>query len=368
VARKGITRGRLLAAAGTLLAAPGCFGGSSSAPPPEPARPRAARLTGPLRVLAPAGAVPAVNRIAFAQARKVDVDVQPAPAGPGLISLLASGYQADVVLARQDDVAQLGDLGLLHPLDHDSVPNLGLVDSAFLDLDYDRKNRWSAPSRYGVYGFGYHRGVVRGQATGWDDFFTLVQRYAQQGVSLMPGPIQPVSAALAALDENTNTDDDSTLERAQALLLGARPAVNMFSADPVLRFGRGELILAMGTNADFDQVRQQPGHGVDTAFVFPEGRSEMFIDGWVIPAAGRHPETAVQWIDSQLAARAAARAWVASRLAAPEPAAARLLPPEVRNDPLTALDPSVVGRYELSAVTPAGLQKRAQIWQRVRAA
>jgi len=56
VAGKGITRGRLLAAAGTLLAAPGCFGGSSAAPPPETARPRAARLTGPLRGLAPAGA------------------------------------------------------------------------------------------------------------------------------------------------------------------------------------------------------------------------------------------------------------------------------------------------------------------------
>jgi spermidine/putrescine transport system substrate-binding protein len=355
-------------AAGTVLAAPGCVGGGSSAPPPAPARPRAARLTGPLRVLAPAGAVPAANRLAFAQARSVDVDIHSGPAGPDLIALLASGYQADVVLARQDDVTVLGDLGLLHELDHSRVPNFRLVDSAFLDLDYDRKNRWSAPARYGVYGFGYRRGLVRGKAADWGDFFALVNRYALQGVSLLPGPIQPISAALAALDENTNTDDDSTLERAQALLLAARPGVNTFSAHPVVRFGRGELILAMGTNADFAHVRQQPGHAVDTAFVLPDGRSEMWIDGWVMPAAGRHPETAVQWIDSQLAPRAAARAWAASRLPAPERAAARLLPAEVRNDPLAVLDPAVVGRYELTAVTPAGLQKRSQIWERVRAA
>jgi hypothetical protein len=76
----------------------------------------------------------------------------------------------------------------------------------------------------------------------------------------------------------------------------------------------------------------------------------------------------VQWIDSQLAARAAARAWTASRLPAPERAAARLLPTAVRNDPLAVLDPAVVGQYELSAVTPAGMQKRAEIWQRVHAA
>ena len=75
------------------------------------------------------------------------------------------------MLARQDDVTVLGDQGLLRELDHDRIPNLGLVDSAFLDLDYDRKNRWSAPARYGVYGFGYRRDVVTRQPTDWDDFF-----------------------------------------------------------------------------------------------------------------------------------------------------------------------------------------------------
>jgi spermidine/putrescine transport system substrate-binding protein len=368
VARRGITRRRLLVAAGTVLAAPGCLGGGSSAPPPETAHPRAARLTGPLRVLAPAGAVPAANRLAFAQARSVDVQIHAGPTGAGLISLLASGYPADVVLARQDDVTVLGDAGLLRGLDHDRVPNLGLVDSAYVDLDYDRKNLWSAPARYGVYGFGYRRSVVAGKAAGWDDFFGLVHRYAQQGISLLPGPIQPTAAALAALDEDANSDDDSTLERAQALLLAARPDINTFSADPVVRFGRGELMLAMGTTADFSRVRQQPLRAVDTAFVLPKGRSEMWIDGWVMPVTGRHPATAVQWIDSQLAPRAAARAWAASRLPAPERASARLLPATVRHDPLAMLDPIVIGRYQLSAVTPAGLQKRAEIWQRLRAA
>jgi spermidine/putrescine-binding protein len=219
-----------------------------------------------------------------------------------------------------------------------------------------------------VYGFGYRRGVVTGKAAGWADFFDLVERYAQQGISFLPGPVQPIAAALAALDEDTNTDDDTTLERAQALLLAARPAVNTFSADPVPRFGRGELVLAMGTTADFGRVRKQPGRAVDTTFVLPKGRSEMWIDGWVMPVAGRHPGTATQWIDYQLAPAATARAWAASLVPAPERAAARLLPAAVRNDPLASVDPAVVGRYELSAVTPAGLQKRAEIWQRVRVA
>jgi spermidine/putrescine transport system substrate-binding protein len=367
VSRRGITRRRLLAAAGTVLAAPGCLGGGAPAPPPEPARTQAARVTGPLRVLAPAGAVPAANTFAFRHGRSVDVDVRSAPPGPDLIALLASGYPADVLLARQDDVAVLGNLGLLRELDHDRIPNLGLVDSAYLDLGYDRKNRWSAPARYGVYGFGYRRGLVAGKAAAWADFFDLVHRYAQQGISFLPGPVEPIAAALAALDEDVNTDDDSALERAQALLLAARPEVNTFSADPVPRFGRGELVLAMGTAADFGRVRKQPGRAIDTTFVLPQGRSEMWIDGWVMPVAGRHPGTATQWIDLQLSPAAAARAWAASLVPAPERAAARLLPAAMRHDPLASIDPAVVDRYQLSAVTPAGLQKRAEIWRRVQA-
>ena len=44
------------------------------------------------------------------------------------------------------------------------------------------------------------------------------------------------------------------------------------------------------------------------------------------------------------------------------------MPAAVRHDPLAALDPAVIGRYELTSLTPQGLQKRAEIWQRVRAA
>ena len=91
----------------------------------------------------------------------------------------------------------------------------------------------------------------------------------------------------------------------------------------------------------------------------------MWIDGWAVPAAGHHPLTAQAWIDHALSASAAARAWQASRLPAPEQAAARLLPASVRTDHLAALDPALVKRYQLSAVTPAGLQKRADIWERV---
>ena len=362
-----VTRRRLLVAAGTVLAAPGCLGGGSSAPPAT-TRARPARLPGPLRVLAPAGSVPADDRIGFTRARGVAVEVRTVVGGPDLIELVASGFPADVVLARQDDIAVLGSLGLLRDLDHDRIPNLSLVGSDFLDLDYDRHNRWSAPARYGVFGFGYRRDIVTEKPTDWQSFFTLVPRHSLQGITLFPGPIQPVAAALAALDQDLNTDDDATLLRAQAVLLAARPHVNAFTAAEAGEFGRGGLALAMGTSADFDRILELPERRADTVFVLPDGRAEMWIDGWAVPLAGRHPLTAQAFIDHQLSAPAAARAWAEARLPAPEQAARRLLPAALRADRLAALDPAVVNRYTPAAVTPAGLQKRAEIWGRLLAA
>lgn len=363
-----VTRRRLLFAAGAAAVAPGCLGGSS-APPPASTRAAPVRLTGPLRVLAPADAVPDDNRVAFAGAHQgLAIDVRSTPSGAGLINLLSSGDVADVVLARQDAVAVLGSLGLLRPLDQSRVPNLRLVDSRFLDLPFDRHNRWSVPASFGVYGFGYRRGLIAGAPTDWAGFFAAVPHSSLQGITCLPGPVQPVAAALAALDEDINTDDDSTLLRAQALLLAARPHVNAFTANEVAPFSHGELVLSMGTSADFDRILQYPGRSRDTAFVLPQGRSEMWISSWVVPASARHPDTALAFIDAQLAPAAAARTWASSHLPVPEPGARRPLPAGIRADAPANLDPALVTSYQLSAVTPAGLQKRAQIWARVLAA
>jgi spermidine/putrescine transport system substrate-binding protein len=360
----GTTRRRLLVAAGTALVAPGCFG-ASKAQPKAPDTTAPVRLGGPLRLVAPADAVPFENRSGFAADHDVTIDVRTVTPGSELIELLGSGYPADAVLARQDDIAQLGALGLLADLDHGRIPNLSLVDSDFLDLDYDPKNHWSAPARFGAYGFGYRRGVVLHPPDDWAGFFEILPHYSLEGISLLPQPVELVAAALAALGQNINTDSDSNLLQAQALLTAAVPHVNLFTSDEVGRFGRGELILAMGTSADFDRIRALPGRALDTVFVLPQGRSEMWIDGWAVPAAAGHPLTGQAWIDHALSPEAAARAWQASRLPAPEPTATRLLPHSVRTDRVAMLDPALVKRFQLAAVTPAGLQKRADIWQRL---
>ena len=79
----GITRRRLLVAAGTVLAAPGCVGGGSSAPPPETAAPAGAPASpGRCACSRRPARCRRTNRIAFAQARSVDVEVRTVAPGP----------------------------------------------------------------------------------------------------------------------------------------------------------------------------------------------------------------------------------------------------------------------------------------------
>ena len=200
----GITRRRLLVAAGTVIAAPGCLGRSASTTPPA-AAPGAAppHLPGPLRVLAPAGSVPADDRIAFTQATGVGVDVRTIAPGANLIELISSGYPADVVLARQDDVAVLGEQGLLRQLDHDLIPQ-PLASSRRTSSTWPttatttgRRRPATACTASATAATSSPSGPPTGPTSS-----PLVPRYSLQGITFLPGPIEPVAAALAALDED----------------------------------------------------------------------------------------------------------------------------------------------------------------------
>ncbi len=258
----------------------------------------------------------------------------------------------------------LGSQGLLRELDHDRIPQ-PLASSA----------RTSSTSTTTATTAGLPRLATASTASATaatsspsspptgPSFFALVPRYSLQGITFFPGPIQPVAAALAALDQESEH--------------GRR-------RDAPARAGA-----AAGRPAARERVHRRRGRRVRPrrASCWRWARARTSTASWSCRSGGstpssccrtgaprcgstagssrwraRHPLTAQAFIDHQLSAPAAARAWAESRLPAPEQAARRLLPAALRADRLAALDPAVVNRYTPAAVTPAGLQKRAEIW------
>ena len=295
--RRGITRRRLLVAAGTVIAAPGCLGGSASDAAADRA-PQRRRHACPGRCACwrrPARCPPMTGS-ASPQPTGVGVDVRTIAAGP------EPDRAARVRVPRRRRARPPGRRrrarrrwACCASSTTTASPTSRLVDSDFLDLDYDRHNRWSAPGplrrvRVRLPPRRRHRGAA---PTG-PPSSTSCRATRCRGSRSCPGPIEPVAGgARGARRGHLNTDDDSTLLRAQSLLLAARPARERVHRR---RGGRLRARRARAGDGHERRLRPRPGScrgGRPTpSSCCPTGRSEMWIDGWAVPLAGRHPLTA----------------------------------------------------------------------------
>jgi spermidine/putrescine transport system substrate-binding protein len=354
-----VTRRRFLAAAGLGVLAPGCLGGGGGPATAQRAQPSApSQLVGPVRAAVPAGSVDPADAADFTSTRGARVELVVHWGGPGLARVVAHG-DADVVLARQDDIAALTAQSLLAPLDRALVPNLADVSPALLDQPYDPGNRHSAPARHGAFGFAYRADTVSEKLASWEEFFAVLPRYSRRGIVFLPGRIEPIAAALAAGGADINSDDADDLIAARALLTKALPHVNAFSTNPAAAFVPEALVLAMGAAPAF--ARQAPA----AAFVLPRGGAESWIDAWAIAAATPRAATAHAFVNHQLSPAAQARDWAFSRTPAAVPSAARLVPARLRTDPLTRLGAGLGDGFTPSLLSPTGLAQRTQIWAEI---
>jgi spermidine/putrescine transport system substrate-binding protein len=276
-----------------------------------------------------------------------------------------------VIVPTQDYVKIMGDQGLLYHLDTKLLPNLKYVSKAFLDRPYDPGNRYSIPKDYGVTGFGYRTDVVTEQPKTWADFYELMPKYSKKNVNWLEGPAQNVDMALASLgpDTDINTDDDALLDKAKKILLKAKPHVNTISTQYIDRFSNGDLNISMGWNGDFARIIANRKKQGDTVFILPDGRSEFWVDNWAILADAPHPVAAHAWINFVLSPDATARDWNYVQYSFPNQAALQAgVLPSIRKDPIIAVAPSIIQRYQNIITSAAGTQKRAQIWTEVLAA
>ena len=70
---------------------------------------------------------------------------------------------------------QMGQAGLLMPLDHAKIPNIKNIDPAFADPDYDKGRKFSMPYTWLVLGLGYRKSKMQGIPDSWKWVFDSPQ-------------------------------------------------------------------------------------------------------------------------------------------------------------------------------------------------
>jgi len=278
----------------------------------------------------------------FEQRLGVRVNVDLYDTNEAMLAKVQSGNVGyDLLCPSNYPIETLRKQDLLLPLDHSALPHLKNLDARFLDLDYDKGNRYSIPYFWGSCGIAYNRkrvAPVESWGVLWDP------RYRGR-VLMLDDPREAIGAALKWQGRSLNATDPESLALATRLLLEQKPLVRTYNSsnfeDVLLS---GDVWVAQGWNGQFARAMAQDP---DLDYVIPSEGGSLFIDSLVIPRSAPHPELAHAFMDFVMEAEVAAEICASMQYSTPNRAAVPLLPEALRRNRAVFPSDEEVARLEL---------------------
>jgi spermidine/putrescine transport system substrate-binding protein len=287
-----------------------------------------------------------------------------------LAKLRAGGSKFDVVVPTGYAVKTMVDQGLALKLNHELLPNLKNLSPKFTKTEYDPGNVYSVAKDYGITSFYWLTDKVSDNPKTIGDCFELLKdpKMKELRVNFLEGGTQNVGMALNALGYSLNSEDQGQIDEAKQLLIDVKPNVDTISSTFIERVARGEIDFGMGWNADIRRaIVQLAKKGQEMVFLVPDGKTEYWVDNWVIPADSEHPVAAHKWINFVLDPVIAGREMNYHQYPVPVEDI-KGVDPELVKDPIITIDPKKLEGYETQIQTPKGTQQRDRAYTEFKAA
>jgi spermidine/putrescine-binding protein len=282
-----------------------------------------------------------------------------------LLAQVMSGNSGwDVVFPSGDFVGPMRELGLLAPLRHEWLPNLNALDAAFARPPWDPELRWSVPYMHGVTGILYQTALPRAPRS-WAD---LWDERLRGKLTMLDDQPEVLGACLKKLGKPLNSADPAELMAAKAEALAQKPLLRAYlNAEVRDQAVAGDVQAAQAWAVTAAQaMAAAPGK---LAFALPSDGFPRFCDNMVILRESRRVELAHRWIDYLLRPETAARIAMATHTATANGAAQRLLPAEMRANPVLYPPPETLARGEwFESQPPASQRLRDRLWTEIKSA
>jgi spermidine/putrescine transport system substrate-binding protein len=280
-----------------------------------------------------------------------------------LAKMRAGPTQYDIIVPTNHFIPTYRRLGLLQPLRQDLIPNLGNLDPAFVNTDYDPGNKYTVPWQWGTTGIGYNtKRVPGGTVDSWRALYepdhTLTGR-----ISLLREVIELVGCTLIYLGKSPNSTSDADLDQVVQVFKGLKQRLGKlkFSSDTYIdELTAGETWLALGWSGDVFQARD---HNADVAYAIPKEGSLRWADVMCVPKDAPHPENAARFMNFVLKPTVAAGISKFVSYGTPVPMAKVLLPKAQLNDPGISPPPSV--KLTFLTLTEERLQKAQRTYNAI---
>lgn len=263
-----------------------------------------------------------------------------------MYTIVASGARRyDIICPSDYMVQKMLDNNLLAELDYNNIPNISNIGSQYMESaqGFDRENKYCVPYCWGTVGIMYNKKMVKEPVDSWSVLFD--SKYKNQ--ILMQNSVRDAfCVGLSYLGYSINSLDENEIAQATDLLVKQKPLVQAYVVDQV----RDKMIknaAALGVIYSGEAIYMQR-ENPDLEYVVPKEGSNVWIDGWVIPANCKNKEGAEAWIDFMCRPDIALMNFDYITYSTPNMAARELIEDEdIRNSEIAFPDESVLKRCEV---------------------
>jgi len=202
------------------------------------------------------------------------------------------GSSYDVIFPSDYMVQKMIDNDLLQEIDLNNITNYKYIEDKFINLDYDKENKYSVPYFWGTVGILYNTTMVDETVDSWDILWN--EKYS--GSILMQNSVRDAFVvALKKLGYSINTTDTKELEEAKQLLIDQKPMVLAYVIDEARdKMIGNEAALAVIYSGEAVITKES---NPDLEYVVPKEGSNIWFDAIAIPKSAKHIKEAEMFIN-----------------------------------------------------------------------
>jgi spermidine/putrescine transport system substrate-binding protein len=248
----------------------------------------------------------------------------------------------DIIEPSSYYVDRLRRQNLLEKLDKTRLSNFKNLDPFFTNTPYDPQSNYSIPFIWGITGIFLNKDYFpAAELTQWSDM--LNKKYANQ-LMFLDDAREVFSAALRMLSYSINDSNPRHIQQAYLKLKELMPNVRLFNTDAVKSILIDEdATVGMVWNGDLYNAQQENSK---LAFVYPKDGFEIWVDNFSILKNSPHRDNAYLFLNFLMRPEIAKTISLSINYSTTNLAARKLMPVEVRSNPVLYPSTDVLRRGE----------------------
>ena len=284
------------------------------------------------------------NEIMFAKLK--------ATKNPGYDVVEPSSYYIDR-MRRQD---------MLQKIDKSKLSNFRNLNPDFLNAPYDPKNTYSIPFIWGITGIFVNKDFIPPKSISrWSDLWN--EKYSDQ-LMMLDDTREIFSMGLKVLGYSANDNNPEHIKEAYEKLKALLPNIKIFSNAVLSILIDEDASVGMSWNGDLYKASKENSQ---LAFIYPKDGFVIWVDNFAIPKDAPHSDNAYKFLNFMLRADIARAIALDNNFPTPNLAGQKLLPAEIRNNPVVYPSRDVLRRGEFQTdVGDEALALYEKYWERLK--